>query len=213
MKSQTIQIVIIDDHQLVIDGLQLLIEKTEGVETTASFTNGLEAIKYIETHEVDVILLDIEMPIINGIEVCKKIKTINPDQKIIALTMLIQPSIIDAMMNAGVNGFLIKNTSAQELIFAIKEVCDGRNYFSQEVKDTMASGLTIKGTKKQIPKLSRREKEITQLILDSFSTKEIASKLFISPGTVETHRKNILNKLGVKNTAGLVKLVIEEKLI
>lgn len=211
--TSKITVLTIDDHQLVLDGLKMLIDSSNTLEFLGMAKSGKEGLKMIKELHPDVVLLDIEMPEMNGIEVCKSIKKSNPEIKIIALTMLIQPSVIEAMIKAGAEGFLVKNTSSDELVFAIQEVYSGESYYCKEVKTAIIKGISIKGKSSSIPSLSRREKEIARLIVDSYSTKDIAAKLFISEGTVETHRKNILRKLGVKNVAGLVKMVIEERLL
>ncbi|WP_235298748.1 response regulator [Portibacter marinus] len=213
IQQEATLVFIIDDHRLVLDGLRMLIESSDALELAGMADNGKEGIQRVADSKADILLLDIEMPHMNGIEVCKTIKIKLPDVKIIALTMLVQPSIISAMKKAGADGFIVKNTGSKELLFAIQQVIQGEEYYSAEVKISLEKGLTIQGTSQQIPQLSRREKEITKLIMESMSTKEIAAQLFISEGTVETHRKNILRKLNVKNSAGLVKMVMENRLL
>lgn len=211
--NTVINIAIIDDHNLVVDGLKALINNAEQLHCSGTAENGQLGIEMIRQYTPDAVLLDIEMPGMSGIEVCKILKKEFPDLKIIALTMLLQPSVIYAMQQAGVDGFLAKNTSSKELLFAISEVIEGHEYYSEDVKASIKKGLSVKNNKPIIPSLSRREKEIVRLIMDGNSTKEIGKALFIAEGTVETHRSNILNKLKVKNVAELVKVVLEHRLL
>ena len=207
------RILIIDDHKLVLEGLKLLIESTTELDFVGMAESGKVGISMIEESKPDILLLDIEMPEMNGIEVCKHVKASFPSIKVIAITMLVQPSIIQSMRSAGADGFLIKNTSGAELVFAIKEVYEGRSYYSSEVLEKVKKGIIINGNKFPVPKLSKREKEVVSLIMESYKTKEIAKALSISAGTVETHRRNIFRKIGVKNAVGLVKTVMEHRLL
>ena len=211
-KNTNISLIVVDDHNLVLDGVKLMLNNVEGIECKSAFTNARDALAYLEKEKIDIIISDIEMPELSGIEFCKQAKLSFPTVRLIALTMLVQHSVIQNMIEAGADGFLIKNSGADELVFAIKEVYEGRNYYSKEVLEKIKSGLVREGTSRKIPKLSKREKDIVRLIMDQKSTNEIAEQLFISPGTVETHRRNIMNKLGTKNAAGLVRFVIENRL-
>ena len=211
--TRNARILIIDDHQLVLEGLKLLIESTSELDFVGMAESGKVGISMIEETKPDILLLDIEMPEMNGIEVCKHVKASFPSIKVIAITMLVQPSIIQSMRSAGADGFLIKNTSGAELVFAIKEVYEGRSYYSSEVLEKVKKGIIINGNKFPVPKLSKREKEVVSLIMESYNTKEIAKALSISAGTVETHRRNIFRKLGVKNAVGLVKTVMDHRLL
>ena len=169
-------------------------------------TNGTEAISYIEGREVDIILLDLNMPEMNGIDACKAIKKIKPDCKIIILSMISESKMVQKLMNYGASGYLLKNSGQDELIYAITQVHAGHNHFDQEILDMMLYPEKHKPVKDENlhPSLSRREKEILQLIIEECTTAEIAEKLFISFGTVESHRRNMISKLGVRNTARLV---------
>lgn len=211
--TRNARILIIDDHQLVLEGLKLLIESTSELDFVGMAESGKVGISMIEETKPDILLLDIEMPEMNGIEVCKHVKASFPSIKVIAITMLVQPSIIQSMRSAGADGFLIKNTSGAELVFAIKEVYEGRSYYSSEVLEKVKKGIIINGNKFPVPKLSKREKEVVSLIMESYNTKEIAKALSISAGTVETHRRNLFRKLGVKNAVGLVKTVMDHRLL
>jgi len=213
MMDKPIQVLILDDHQLVLDGVKLMLQSSSEIECLATFQNASEVLTFLEDNHIDIVISDIEMPNMSGIEFCSKLKAKYPYIKLLALTMLVHHSVIKRMISAGADGFLIKNSGVEELLFAISEVYKGRNYYSKEVQQKIESGLVRKGSSRKIPSLSKREKDIVRLIMDQKSTNDIAAELFISAGTVETHRRNIMNKLGTKNAAGLVKFVIENRLL
>lgn len=205
-------ILFVDDHQIVIDGIKGLLEGEENFGVFFEAKNGSEAIELVKTNDIDLILLDINLPDKTGFDICKDIKKENGQIKIIALTMHDNAGYIKKMVNAGVDGYLLKNTGKEELLNAIQQVLSGERYFSKEVTDALlASQLQIKKPKTGdfIQKLTRREKEILRLIVEEKTTDDIAAELFISPTTVISHRKNLLRKLNAKNTAGLVRKVYE----
>ncbi len=215
MKTPPIKVFIADDHQMVIDGIRLLLESDEEIVCVGTANNGNEAIRKLEQLEADVVLLDINMPERNGIEACKALRTTHPNLRIIAISMLNEISPIKMMLKQGAMGYLLKNAGKEELLKAIKNVYAGERYFSAEVNTIIMDSLSGSRRKKShpFPRLSRREKEILQLIIDEKTTQEIAKQLFISVGTVETHRRNMMNKLGVRNTAGLVRVSFEYDLL
>lgn len=212
MADSKIKVFLIDDHQIVLDGLKLMLDYSPKINCIGIATSGPNAIAVLHHIIPDVILLDIEMPDLNGIETCKRIKKKYPSIKIIALTMLIERSIIQNMLEAGAEGFLIKNASQDEVVKAIHLVNGGSTYYSEEVRKIIHSKVKSKSGK-TLPKLSRRETEILRLIIQENTTQEIASQLFISPGTVETHRKNIMRKFQAKNVVGVVKIALENNLV
>lgn len=211
-----IKILIVDDHKVVIDGISLLLSQSDHVEVVGFALNGKDAIDMLEDIEVDLILLDINMPIMNGIDACKVIKNTYADIKVIALSMLKESSLIKMMLKNGATGYVLKNAGKDELLDAITKVNDGKKYLGDEVNDIILDSLTKGNSKKTtnpFPSLSRREKEILELIMEEYTTQEISKKLFISFGTVETHRRNMLIKLGARNTAGLVRIAMEYELV
>lgn len=213
-----IRLGIADDHQLVLEGLQLLLGDQTDIKIVSAFHNGHELIDYItEECDLDVILLDINMPGINGIEVCKIIKKKHSQLKIIALTMIAENNLIKLMLKNGADGFLHKNAGRDEIIHAIHEVYKGNNYLSKEISEIVIFHQQNDGSNQiansPFPKLSNRELQILAMIIEEKTTQEIAESLFISFGTVETHRRNIMIKLGAKNTAGMVRVAIEYKLV
>ena len=211
-----IRLLIADDHQLVIDGIKLMLSSEADIDCVGEANDGQVALDLLQQLTIDLILLDINMPGMNGIEACKKIRQAYPEIKILVLSMLKEASLIKMVLKNGANGYLLKNAGKREVLQAIRAVKAGQKYYSPEVADiVMASlaGNTVKANKSPFPQLSRREKQVLQLIIDEFTTGEIAEKLGISFGTVETHRRNLLIKLGARNTAGLVRIGLEYGLL
>ncbi|WP_205780357.1 response regulator transcription factor [Flagellimonas oceanensis] len=212
-----INVFIIDDHQMVIEGFKLLLQNEDDIKVVGSELDAKKALHKLPEINPDVILLDINMPGLNGIEACKKITKLGLESKIIAITMHKESSLIRQMLNNGSKGYVLKNAGKTELVEAIESVFAGKTYLDETSKEIVFNMMTndkkIKETSSLFPKLSRREKEVLQLILEEHTTQEIADKLFISFGTVETHRRNMLIKTGTRNTAGLVKVALEYALL
>jgi len=208
-----IRIAIIEDHQIIIDGIQMLLEDIDHIDVCYSAVTGAEGLDLILNNGVELVLLDINLPDLNGFDVCKKIKQLKPECKVIALTMFGETGYISKMIKSGVDGYLLKNTGKQELLLAIDSVINGDKYFSAEVQKNLFTQTPKSTNKSLIQKLSRREKEILTLIIEELTTDEIASQLFISSTTVISHRKSLLRKLNAKNTAGLVKAAYEYQLL
>ena len=203
---------IVDDHQVLIDGIKALFELSESVDICAEALTGAEALKQAAQVELDLILLDINLPDISGFEVCKQVKSNHENIKIIALTMHSESAYISKMVKAGVDGYILKNAGKAEMEQAIQVVIEGEKYFSKAVTDSLLEGMYQPKKPKSsdfIQKLTRREKEILKLIVDEHTTEEIAKMLFIGKTTVISHRKSLLRKLNAKNTAGLVKASYE----
>jgi DNA-binding NarL/FixJ family response regulator len=211
-----IKILITDDHQLVIDGLQLMLAEAEDMKCIGSAGNGKEALAMLAVCPTDVLLLDINMPEMDGVECCRLVRERYPAVKVLVLSMMREASLVKIMLKLGASGFLLKNAGKDEVIDAIRKVHEGKQAFSTDVLDAIMDSFTNKPSKtasSPFLKISRREKQILQLILDERTTTEIASELFISFGTVETHRRNLLMKLNARNTAGLVKAALEYDLL
>ena len=208
-----IKVLIVDDHQVVVDGLLRMLEQNPHIEVVGQAMNGPDALELLKSSVVDVAVIDINLPGMDGLELCKAILKQNPNTKVLTLTTFNEVSFITRIMKNGASGYLLKNTSKDELIEAIQTVYKNEQYLSKEVKDKLISSSFGKEETAFIPKLTRREKEVLKLIIDEMTTKEIAVKLFISDATVETHRLHLLNKLGARNTAGLVKTAIQKGLI
>ena len=210
-----IEVLIVDDHQIVIDGLQLLLDGLEDIACIGIAHNGSEALNFLKKHNVDIVLLDIEMPGMDGIECCTRIQKEYAGVRVIALTMHSERSLIRRMLESGAHGYLLKNAGQEELVKAIRRVHTGKSYYSADVAETIVRGSADTGTRSAslFPTLSSREKQIVQLIIDEYTSQEIADELNISFNTVETHRRNIMDKLGAKNTAGIVRIVLEHRLL
>ena len=206
---------IVDDHQLVLDGIKLMLNANDEIQVVAEALNGQEAIDYISEHDVDVVVMDLNMPEVNGMDACKEIKKIKPDTKVLILSMISEHKMIKNVMKVGANGYMLKNSGQEEMINAILQVHGGESHFDERIIDVMMNPSSRPQIKNENlhPSLSRREKEILQLIIDEHTTAEIASKLFISFGTVESHRRNMISKLGVRNTAGLVSAAYKFELL
>ncbi|MFK7971111.1 MAG: response regulator [Bacteroidia bacterium] len=207
-----IKILLADDHQIVIDGLELMLEAQPDMRCVAIAKDGQAAYEACVEHEVDVAVLDISMPGLNGIEVTRRLRETHPHVKVVGLSMLSEVSLIRSILEFGAAGFLLKNASRAEVIDTIRRVFAGETVVSLEVTKLLEAAQTRARTT-LFPKLSRREKEVLQLIVNERTTGEISDVLHISVSTVESHRRNMLSKLGVRNTAGLVRTCIENDLL
>ena len=210
MKKTTIFIA--DDHQLFIDGLEAIIKDTEGFELIGSAQNGVEALKQVREKIPDLAILDISMPEMDGIELARKLRHESPHVKIMMVSMVLEFGVIKTLLDLDVKGYVLKNASKQQLIAALKKIGKGEKYFSPEVKDTFFARSSELETTRDII-LTRREKEVLKEISLGHSAKEAAEILCIGQSTVETHRKHLISKLGVKNTAEMVRFAILNKLI
>jgi DNA-binding NarL/FixJ family response regulator len=206
-----IKIVIIDDHPMVIEGISMFLSKSDKFDVIESFTNGLEVIEFAKNHSIDLILLDVFMPEINGIDLCKIIKQNNPEIVILGMSSQSERSLVMQFIQNGANGYLLKNATLEEFYDCIEKSIDGEIVFSSEVK-AMISKPEISDFKK-LPSLTRREKEILILISKGKNSQEIADSLFLSFLTVQTHRRNILSKLEVKNVAELLAVAQKNRLL
>lgn len=209
-----IKIIIADDHTMFLQGIVSLLETEENISIVGKATNGIEVFQIIENSIPDIILLDISMPQMDGIEVTKIIKQKFPSVKILIVSTHSNVQMIAKLIRMGVDGYLLKNAEKQELLLAIETIQNGTTYFCKEVEEKNDDNNSkIKNETLQITELSGREKEILALIAQEFTGSEIAEKTFISLNTVNTHRRNLISKLNVKNTAGLVKYAIEYGLL
>ncbi|MCP9766449.1 DNA-binding response regulator [Lacihabitans sp. LS3-19] len=199
-------ILIADDHTLFIEGLSMLVSRIEDVHIVGDAKNGKQVIEHCQNQKVDLILMDLEMPQMGGIEATEIIKKEFPNIKIIAVTMLNDYNTIKKALRSGMDGYVVKNLGISELQKAIETVMDGHIYMSPEITTILALGVAgRKPNQAYVPDLTKREKEVIKLIIDGLTNDLIAEKLFLSPLTVSTHRKNVLSKLNLKNTAMLVK--------
>lgn len=204
-----LKIYLVDDHSLFREGLHYLLNNSEYISDILEAKNGEEFLTNLNDFNPDVVLMDIEMPEMNGIEATKEALKQYPDLKIIALSMYADESFYTEMIEAGAKGFLLKNSQFIDVQNAIKEVYNGRNYFSPEILSSIINNLNRKSTTPINNDLTRREIEILLNICQGLSNHEIAEQLFISKRTVDKHRENILLKTQSKNTAELVVYAIK----
>ncbi|NJM93760.1 MAG: response regulator transcription factor [Cytophagales bacterium] len=209
----TTSIIIADDHQLFKKGLRALLEEDEGFEVVAEASNGKELLLRIGEWMPDVALVDITMPEMSGLEAIPEIKKLSPRTRIIMLTMHEDGEYITESIKKGAHGYLLKNADEDELKRAIRLVAEGKVYYNSEVSQLMIQNLSREGKKANFEKLTTREVEILELVSQGLSNKVIADQLFISIRTVETHRLNMIKKMGVNNTTELVKKALEAGVI
>ena len=203
-----IRIMIVDDHQVVIDGIQAMLRDVPTLEIVGQARSGEEALAFCELLSPDVMLLDISMPDMDGLEVCEQVSREFPNIHILMLSMLREYTMVRKAREKGASGYVLKNEGKEALVGAIKKVAGGGRYLSRQLSSYRKKHRAMEG-----PRISRREKEVLQLIVQECTAKEIAQKLFISENTVHAHRKNLLMKLEVKNTAGLVRVALRYGLL
>lgn len=202
-----IKIAIVDDHKILVEGLSTLIRESGFAQVIGVAHSAHECRQSIGFWKPDVLMLDVGLPDASGIDFCKELKEQNPELNILALTTHNEYSVVRQMLNNGASGYLIKNAMATEVLEGIKAVAAGRTFLCHEVDILMK-----KPSKKQIW-LTQRERELLKLVTEGYTNIEIADQIFLSAETIKGYRKNLLLKLGAKNTAVLVKMAIEQKLI
>lgn len=212
MERDVCRVLLADDHRLFREGLRGLLSVQSGIEVVGVAADGAELVALTESVEYDVALIDIEMPVMNGLEAAEKILSTHPEARLVALTMHNDEAYYYRMVELGVKGFLLKNSDIDEVVCAVREVCAGGSYFSQELLNSLVSNLKESQVEAE-PLLSEREMEVLPLICQGLSNQEIADKLFISKRTVDNHRANIIEKSGCKNTAGMVVWAIKNGLV
>ncbi|MDP5172592.1 MAG: response regulator transcription factor [Bacteroidia bacterium] len=207
--SSPLSIIIADDHQIVIDGLKSLLANSPDIKVIGEANSGSELLRTLSFIQPNLLILDVNMPGMDGVEICAKVKHDFPDIAVLALTMHNDKGVIQAMMKAGAMGYLLKNTSREELLEAIGMVHAGHRFFGAEVLDTLSQGgqsRLVEASQDFLPAgFTAREKEILRLIADGYSNTEIGDQLGISHRTVDTHRTNLMKKVGARNIAGLIR--------
>lgn len=206
-----VSIFITDDHPLVLEGLKNVLSESENFSVTGCFGNAASTLEAIKEATPEVLLLDINLPDISGIDLVKKVKTLAPDIRIIALSVHNEYAVINSMFQEGADGYIQKNALGEEIEAGIRTVLNGRKFLCSQSTEIMkrkaSEGL------KSVPKITRREREILQHAAKGLTTQQMADILFISPHTVESHRKNLMEKFEVKNLASAIKLAMEYGLI
>ena len=203
-----IKVFIVDDHYMVVEGIRSLLQHEKTIDWTGHAMNADSCMAFLRQSQPDVILMDINLPDKSGIDLCKEVKTMYPGIFIVGLSTFNQQSFIRKMMDNGASGYVLKNATQQELMDAVNTVMKGKTFMSDEVSQVMRKSNSL-----TVPVLTRREKEVLELIAEGMTNNEIAEKIFVSASTVDTHRKNLLAKLEAKNTAELVKLAFFHNLI
>lgn len=209
-----IRMMIVDDHQMFIDGLKSLLRKEEEINIVAEAVSGQAALEQLDSTDINFVITDINMPGMSGTELAKTIKQTRPEVKVLVLSMFNEMEIIQEILMTEAEGYILKNTGKQELLDAIRHIRDNGTYYSNEVVKLMMHSTRYERQRKEnLDVLTERELEILTLICEELSTADIAEKLFISPRTVETHRKNIMHKSGCRTLVGLIKFAIANQLV
>ncbi|MFY0600091.1 MAG: response regulator transcription factor [Cyclobacteriaceae bacterium] len=209
-------ILLVDDHQMIRDAIKAYFDNSEDYIISGEVKNGIEALNKLKESDYDLVLTDISMPEMDGLELMSEIRAQYPDQKVLVLSMFNDKLKIKKMIELGANGYILKNASKSEVVKAISTILNGENYYSKEVYETLIDSIAKRNPKERLTletPLSNREKEVLILIANELTNQEIADKLFISSRTVETHKRNLLDKTGCKNVAGLVMYAVEKEII
>ena len=200
-------IFIVDDHYMVIEGIRSLLQNEKGIEWMGHATNAASCLGFLKNQQPDIILMDINLPDMSGIDLCKEVRQKFPSVFVLGLSTFNQQAFIRNMIDNGASGYVLKNADKEELLEAIAAVQQGKTFLSHE------ANLSLRDKEDKMPPISRREKEVLLLIADGLTNNEIADKLFISVPTVNTHRKSLLEKLKAKNTAILIGRATKQGLI
>ncbi len=206
---EQIRILVVDDHPMVIEGMKSLLSNISFVQVAGVAMNAFDAVAILKNTPVQVAIVDINLPDINGIELTKKIKTDYPAVQVLAMSTFKERSYISQMIQNGASGYLVKSASKEEIEEAILSAYEGKLYLSLDINTVDVN----KHLQTPVPAISTREKEVLQLIADGLTNPQIAAQLFISLHTVDSHRKNLLTKFGVSNTATLIKIAVRNNIV
>ena len=206
-------ILIVDDHEMIRNGLKALLSEERDMQVVDFATNGREAIAKCAERPIDVVLMDIMMPEMNGVEATASITRSSPDTKVLAVTINEQGRYIKEALKAGASGYILKHSSKAEILLAVRTVASGKPYFSGNILERISDEFAFGGQSRNNPVLTKKEQEVLRLISLEFSNQEIADMLDCGMRTVDTHKRNIIKKLGVKNVVGLVKFAMRAGLV
>lgn len=201
-----ISIFIVDDHFMVIEGIRTLLGDEESIEWMGHATHAESCLAFLKHHRPDIILMDVSMPGVSGLELCQKVKSAYPEIGVIGLSTFNEQGFIEQMMANGASGYVLKNATRQELLEAIHEVGMGRTYLSSEAAEMIRK-------RHELPLVTRREKEVLELLAEGLTNQEIAQRLYLSVNTVDSHRKSLLAKMQARNTAELIRLAYQNRII
>jgi len=211
-----IRVLIADDHNIMLAGLRSLLEKQTDIEVVAEAENGRKAVQKAQETKPDIVVMDVSMPDLNGIEATTQIIESVPETRVVALSMHSDKRFVVGMLRAGASGYLLKDCASQELANAIHQVAGGKKYLSPEITGVVIDDYLFGGSSEEgitaASRLSAREREVLQLIAEGWSTKQIATHLYVSVKTIETHRRQIMKKLDLHTIADLTKYAIREGL-
>ena len=213
--NTSFSIIIADDHAMFLDGLISILSEEKSINIVLTAKTGEQVLKYLRINKeerIDLVITDINMPKMDGVELNSAIKKEFPQIKTLVVSMLEDPKKIKVLTEANVNGYISKNAEKGELLKAIKSILEGENYFSPRIKQVLMEAMFSEKSETEIS-LSKREVEVLKLIAQEFTTQEIADQLFLSKHTIESYRKNLISKLGVRNLAGLTRYTIEKGLL
>lgn len=212
--AKVIRVLLADDHRIITDGLRLLLEGVSDMECVGACANGAEVLESIAHLGVDVVLMDIDMPVLDGIAATERIKRDHPAVKVVVLSMHDEPAVVKRVMELGADGYLVKNCGRDELLYAIRAVHAGQRHFTGAVVDGLVRQRNEQAAQHELLKdLSEREVEVLAALAEGLGNKEIGDRLFISPRTVDTHRTNLMRKLDIHNLAGLVRVAMKAGLV
>jgi len=209
-----IKVAITDDHLLVMQGIESMLKNEATIRIVGKYPTAQETLEALSVERPDILLLDINLPDTNGIDLCKQLLGLYPDLKVIALSSHDDTNFVKRILKNGASGYLLKNTSKEELLEAFETVLADGQYLQATIQKKLLNqslGTLKRNTLK--PKLTRREKEVLAAICEEMTTQEIADQLFVSPKTVETHRMNLISKLGARNSVGLARIAIEQEFL
>ena len=213
MSNKPITIVIVDDHTIVRQGLMKLLEEEKGMQVIGEGMDGREAVKTVQTLKPDIVIMDIAMPKLNGIEATRQIKQAGIETKIIILSMHDHSRYIRELLGLGVSGYLLKNAASKDIVKAITSAIKGETYLSPSISSRVIEdyvGMNKKSSEEELYNtLTNREREVFQMIVEGSSTKKIAETLYVSPSTIKSHRSNIMEKLKMDNLSQLIQYAIQ----
>ncbi len=212
----SISVLLADDHRVVREGLRALLERNNDIRVVGEAADGHEAVKLASTLKPDVVVMDISMPVLNGIEATQQVLEVSPSSKVIILSMYSTSEHIFRSFRAGAQGYLLKESAGADVVNAVRAVRDGRRYLADKITETILDDFihqrSLVESESPVSRLSKRERHILQLVVEGKSSSEIGSQLFLSPKTVETYRSRIMHKLSINDVPGLVKFALQHGL-